>query len=375
MHRRDAIQRVVAAGAAVAFPAFAQTSGALVLGQSAPLTGPAGQLGLQMQAGARIFFNALNAQGGVNGTQVELRVADDGYEPARCKANTEKFIKDDVFGLFGYVGTPTCLAAMPLVVDAKMPFFGPVTGAEALRDPFHKTVFHLRASYFDETALIVKQLTVLGLTRIAVFYQDDAYGKAGLEGMTRALKGKNLTPVALGTVERNTENVAQAVRDIVPTMPEAVVQISAYKSCAAFIRSARKAGYGGQFLNVSFVGTQALEDELGKEANGIMVTQVVPFPFSTTAPITRDYLDAVRKAGDGAQPNYSSMEGFLAAKVLTEGLKRAGRNPTRESLVAGLESIQNLDVGGFTVKYGPKNHVASNFVELSMLTGDGKVRR
>ncbi len=374
MNRRDAIRRVAAAGASLALPAFAQNN-RIVLGQSAALSGPAAQLGLQMNAGARIFFNAVNAQGGINGNTIELRATDDGYEPDRCKANTEKFIKDDVFGLFGYVGTPTCLAALPLVVDAKMPFFGPFTGAEALRDPFHKTVFHLRASYYDETALIVKQLTTLGLKKIAVFYQNDAYGKAGLEGVTRALKALNLAPVALGTVERNTVDVAQAVKDIAPKMPEAVVQISAYKSCAAFIRAARKAGYGGTFFNVSFVGTQALADELGKEANGIMVSQVMPFPFSTTTSISREYLEAVRKAGGDTKPNYSSMEGYLAAKVLTEGLKRAGRSPTRETLISGLESIQSADFGGFSVRFGPREHVASRFVDLSMLTEDGKIRR
>jgi ABC-type branched-subunit amino acid transport system substrate-binding protein len=158
-------------------------------------------------------------------------------------------------------------------------------------------------------------------------------------------------------------------------MPDAVVQISAYKSCAAFIREARKAGYGGTFFNVSFVGTQALADELGKEGRGIMVSQVMPFPFSTTTGIAREYLDAVARAGGDAQPNYSSMEGYLAAKVLTEGFRRAGRNPTRESLVSGLESIQNVSFGGFSVEFGPRDHVASRFVDLSMLTEDGKVRR
>jgi len=280
MKRRDAIKRLAAPCAMLALPALAQTS-RIVLGQSAAFTGPAAQLGIQMNMGGRIYFNGLNASGGVNGHTVELRTLDDGYEPDRCKANTEKFIKDDVFGLFGYVGTPTGLAALPLVVDAKIPFFGPFTGAEALRDPFHKSVFHLRASYYDETGLIVRHLTSLGLTRIAVFYQNDAYGKAGLEGVTRALKARDLVPVALGTVERNTVDVARAVKDIASKMPDAVVQISAYKSCAAFIREARKAGYGGMFLNVSFVGTQALADELGKEGLGIMVSQVMPFPFST----------------------------------------------------------------------------------------------
>src|SRR5260221_4624359 len=193
MNRRDAIRRVAATAATLALPTWAQSGNRYVLGQSCALTGPAAQLGLQMNAGARIYFNALNGAGGINGATIELRAADDGYEPDRCKANTEKFVQDDVFALFGYVGTPTCLAALPLVVDARMPFFVPVTGPEALRDPFHKTVFHLRASYYDETALIVRQLTLLGLKKIAVFYQNDAYGKAGLESGTRALKTQKLT--------------------------------------------------------------------------------------------------------------------------------------------------------------------------------------
>jgi ABC-type branched-subunit amino acid transport system substrate-binding protein len=275
MKRRDLIKRLAAPCALVAMPSLAALAppNRIVLGQSAAFTGNAAQLGIQMNIGARIFFNALNAAGGVNGNTVELRTLDDGYEPERCKVNTEQFIKDDVFGLFGYVGTPTSLAALPLVVDAKVPFFGPFTGAEALRDPFHRSVFHLRASYFDETRLIVNNLTQLGLKKIAVFYQNDAYGKAGLEGVTRALKAQDLAPVALGTVERNSIDVASAVKDITPKMPDAVVQISAYKSCAAFIRGARKAGYGGTFLNVSFVGTQALADELDHHADLTRVPQ------------------------------------------------------------------------------------------------------
>ena len=374
MNRRDAIRQFAATTAALAFPALAQ-SGRIVLGQSAAFSGPAAQLGIQMNKGARIYFDALNARGGINGASIELRTLDDGYEPERCKANTEQFIKDDVFALFGYVGTPTCLAALPLVNAAKIPFFGPFTGAEALRDPFNKSIFHLRASYYDETALIVKQLTSLGLTRIAVFHQNDAYGKAGLEGVKRALKPLNLEPVALGTVERNTVNVAQAAQDILAKRPDAVVQISAYRSCAAFIREARKSGYGGTFYNVSFVGTQALADELGRESLGIMVSQVMPFPFSTTTPISREYLEAVRLSGPDAQPNYSSMEGYLAAKVFAEGLRRAGRAPGRDALINGLETIQNVSFGGFNVDFGGRDHVASSYVDLSMLTVDGKVRR
>ena len=374
MKRRSLITRIAAGATSLALPAWAQQRG-IVIGQSAAFTGPAAQLGIQMNAGAKIYFDALNANGGVNGQPVDLRTLDDGYEPDRCKANTEKFIKDDVFGLLAYVGTPTCAAALPLVNEAKIPFFGPFTGAEILRDPFSKSVFHLRASYYDETELIVKQLTSLGLNKIAVFYQNDAYGKAGLEGTIRALKRRNLVPAAQGTVERNTVDVAKSIADILPAQPNAVVQISAYKSCAAFIRAARKAGFGGTIFNVSFVGTQALADELGPQGNGIMVSQVMPFPYSPTLAITREYLDAVKRAGGEAKPNYSSMEGYLAAKVFTEGLRRAGRNPSRDALVNALESIQRADFGGFNVDFSSRDHVASSFVDLSMLTGDGRVRR
>jgi branched-chain amino acid transport system substrate-binding protein len=374
MHRRTLLAGLAASSLALARPVQAQ-SGRIVLGQSCALTGAAAQLGIQMQAGAKLFFDALNARGGVNGQAIELRTLDDGYEPERCKANTEKFIRDEVFALFGYVGTPTALAALPLVNEAKIPFIGPFTGAQALREPFSRYVFHVRASYFDETALIVKQLTALGLKKIAVFRQNDSYGQAGLDGVQRALKAQNLEPVAVGLVERNSVDVAAAVAAIVPKQPDAVVQISAYKSCAAFIRAARKAGYGSTFYNVSFVGTQALADELGKEANGVMVSQVMPFPFNGTTPISREYLDAVAKAGGGARPNYSSMEGYVAAKVLAEGLRLAGRGPSRDSLITGLESLQAWDLGGLRVSFGPNDHVASHLVDLTMLTEDGRVRR
>ncbi|MDP9892106.1 ABC-type branched-subunit amino acid transport system substrate-binding protein [Variovorax boronicumulans] len=352
--------------------AQAQTEAPLVLGQSAPFTGPAAQLGIQFHQGAKVFLDQYNAQSGRR--NVVIKNLDDGYEPDRCAANTQKLIDEDVFALFGYIGTPTSLAALPLAVKDKVPFIAPFTGAMSLREPFQKNVFHLRASYNDETALMVKQLTHLGLKKIAVFYQNDAYGKAGLDGVTLALSQLDLKPVAMATVERNSADVAQAVKSIVGAKPDAVVQVGAYKACAAFIREARKASYGGTFINLSFVGTQALADELGKEAAGVMVTQVVPSPYNPANAITREFVDAVRKAGGGASANFSSMEGYLAAKVLTEGLRKASGKLTRDSLVTGLESIDRQQFGGFEVSFSAKNHVGSKFVELSMLTGDGRVR-
>jgi ABC-type branched-subunit amino acid transport system substrate-binding protein len=375
IHRRDWLRRAAAlAGASIGFPALAQSDTRIVLGQSAAFSGPAAQLGIQMNAGARLYFDRINAAGGVNGRQIELRTLDDGYEPDRCKANTAQFIQDEVFALFGYVGTPTSLAALPLVNEAQIPFFGPFTGAEGLRDPLSRWVFHVRASYFDETAAIVKQLTTIGLKKIAVFRQDDSYGQAGFDGVARALKAQGLEPHAVGTVKRNTVDVAAAVEAIVSKKPDAVVQISAYKSCAAFIRAARAAGYGGSFFNVSFVGTRALADELGADARGVMISQVMPSPYSAALPISREYLEAV-KARPEAAPNYSSIEGYVAARVLVEGLKRAGRSLNRAALVAALESIEDMSVGGFRVNYGARRHVGSTFVDLTMLDAEGRLRR
>jgi branched-chain amino acid transport system substrate-binding protein len=374
MKRRTVLTRFAAASTAVAMPAFAQFDRRIVLGQSCAFSGPAAQLGIQMNRGAKLYFDSVNAAGGVNGAQIELRTMDDMYEPDKCKANTEALIKDDVFALFGYVGTPTSLAALPLVNQHKMPFLGPFTGAEALRDPFSRYVFHVRASYYDETAAIVKQLTTLGLKKVAVFRQNDSYGQAGLDGVVRALKAHQLEPVAVGLVERNTVAVTAAVQAIVPKSPDAIVQISAYKSCAAFIREARKAGFGGTFYNVSFVGTQALADELGTDARGVAVSQVMPFPFQPKSPIAREFLAAVQRGGADYKANYSSIEGYAAAKVLVEGLRRAGKGANREALINALESIQSFDLGGLMVNYGPRSHVASRFVDLTMLTAYGNVR-
>ena len=369
---RRQLARMAAASAVAGVGLARAQDSRIVLGQSAAFSGPAMQLGTQFHAGARLWFDQLNAKGGVGGRQVEIRHLDDGYEPDRCVANTEKLIKDEVFALFGYIGTPTSLAALPLATSARVPFIAPFTGAMGLREPFKREAFHLRASYDDETALIVKQLIELSQNRIGVFYQNDAYGKAGLSGVTKALAARQLKPVAEGTVERNSEDVAAAVAKLAKSGAQAIVQIGAYKACAAFIRQAKQAGYGGNFYNVSFVGTQALADELGKDGAGVVVSQVVPSPYNPARPVSREFVAAAKQQGR-VQANLSSMEGYLAAKLFTEGLKRAGGKPTREALIAALESI-NEDFGGYRVSFGPGNHVASKFVELSMLTGDGRVR-
>jgi ABC-type branched-subunit amino acid transport system substrate-binding protein len=376
LQRRRLIQAAVGLGVArLGIPAWAQAGNKIVLGQSAAFTGPASALGEQFRKGASLLFDRVNAKGGVGGRTVELQSLDDGYEPDRCSANTKKLIDSGVFALFGYIGTPTSIAALPLATQAQVPFIAPFTGAEALRTPFNRYAFHVRASYFNETAEIVKQLTAVGMKNIGVFYQNDSYGKAGLEGVTRALKPLELKPAGLGTVERNTVEVDEAVKAILASKPDAIVQISAYKSCAAFIRAARKAGFGGTFYNVSFVGTQALAKELGADARGVVVSQVMPFPFTASSAISGEYLAAGHAvAGDKFDPNYSSMEGYVAAKTIVEGLRRAGTKPTVDSLIAGLESMHEFNLGGFIIDFNAQKHAASRYVDLTILSADGRVR-
>jgi ABC-type branched-subunit amino acid transport system substrate-binding protein len=363
------------AGAAIAPAVRAEpglTDRQILVGQFAAFSGPAAQLGQRLQVGIEAYFKLVNAQGGVFGRQLKLVTRDDGYEPERAKTAVRTLIEQDkVFALIGSVGTPTGIAATPILVEAKVPLVGMFTGAEALRVPFNRYVFHVRASYFDETERMVQHLTSLGLSKIAVFYQNDAYGKAGLEGVERALAKRQLKPVARATVERNTVDVQKALDALLPGQPDSIVQIGAYKACAAFIRQARARGFGGQFFNVSFVGSKALADELGDLGAGIVITQVVPFPYSGSIGIVREYQKVMAQAGH-KDIDFSSLEGYLDAKVFVEGLRRAGRNPTRDGLIAGLESIHDWDMGGFSVRYGPQNHVGSSFVEVTTIGRDGR---
>lgn len=353
-----------------------EATGPIVLGQSCALTGASAQLGTQFSQGAKLYFDQLNSQGGIGRRLIELRTLDDGYEPERCVANTQKFLADNVMALFGYLGTPTSMAALPLLQKAKVPLIAPLTGSAVLRDPkLAQTVFNLRASYADETALMVKQLVSLGLKKIAVFYQNDAYGQSGLDGVTQALQSQGLKPVGAATVERNSQDVAKAIKTLMPLGADVIVQVGTYAASAAFVRAARQAGYGGQFYNVSFVGTSALAQALGKEAEGVVVTQVVPSPFKTSHPLAREFQAALQKNGAALQPNYSSMEGYLAARVVGEALKSAAAagRLQRDGLVAALEALNGQQVAGFPIAFRPQAG-KPGFVELSMLTSDGKAR-
>jgi branched-chain amino acid transport system substrate-binding protein len=347
----------------------------IVLGQSAVFSGPAAQLGIQMRNGIKAYFDYVNATGGVNGRKLELVTEDDQYEPKVAPVATKKLIEEHkVFALMGYVGTPTGVAHVPVATQAKVPLVGMFTGAEALRVPFNRYVFHVRASYYDETEKIVEQVVSTGGKNIAVFYQNDAYGTAGLKGVEIAMAKRNLKIAALGTVERNTVAVDAAVKTISAAKPDAVVMISAYTSIAAFVRAMQKQGSGATFYNVSFVGSAALANALGKDGVGVAISQVVPFPWATGVPVVKEYQQLAKKAGF-TDYNFGALEGFLTAKVMVEGLKRTGKNLTREGFIDAMEKMNDVDLGGFFVGYSPKSHIGSKFVDLTIISRDNKFLR
>jgi len=363
--------------ALLSFPAFGQVPGvtakSILLGQSAAFSGPAAQLGIQMNIGTKAYLDHINARGGVYGRKIALKTRDDQYEANLCADATTKLIEEDkVFALISYVGTPTTAAAMPIITNAKVPLVGPFTGAELLRTPVNRYIFNVRASYYDETEKIVDLLVSNGNTNIAVFYQDDNYGLAGLKGVEIAMAKRNLKISALGKVERNTIKVEDAVKSINAARPGGVVMISAYTSVAEFVRQMKKAGSITQFYNVSFVGSKALADALKDEGYGITISQVVPFPWTSSGVrVVKEYQEIMTKAGS-TDFNFSSLEGLIVAKVMVEGLKRAGKDLTREKLIEALEGMNNVDLGEFVVSFSPTNHSGSKYVNLTMIGRGGK---
>lgn len=377
--RRRLVQLTCSACAAsLAGPAWARGPGEvpLVLGQSVPLTGPTAHLGRHYVQGAQLAFDQVNAAGGIARRAIELRIQDDGYEADRCADNTRRFIQDDVFALFGYVGTPTSLAAMPLALGARVPFVAPRTGAQAVREPLHRPVFVIRASYREELALIVSSLRARGVRRVALLRQGDSYGDAGLDGLTRALAAQGLGLLGQASIERNSLDVSAAVRALAPLRPEAIVLVCTYQAATAFVRAVRKAGFAGLFAAVSFVGTQDMIDTLGRDGAGLMISQVMPSPYVNVHPLAVQFRAAAHRAGGRVALTYSSIEGYLAGSVLVAGLQEALRRGrlSREGLIEGLEALGRREIAGFPIELGSASHVASHFVELSTLVGDGTLR-
>lgn len=377
------LQRLFAA-AVLAFSAAATaepgvSDSTILLGMSSPFSGPNGAYGQEMRQTIQTYFEQVNKNGGINGRKLELVALDDGYETDRTVANTKTLINEkQVFALLAYYGSsPTTEAMNSVFGPAKVPLVGTISGAGTLREPVSanpnsRYMFHIRASYADETESIVNQLVSLGLKNIAVFYQNDGFGKSGLEGVASALKKHGLSPSATGTVERNSLDVSKAVESIGKAHPQAVIMVTLYKPTTAFVKAMKAANQNPMFMTLSPVGTEQLIQELGADTRGIGISQVVPYPWNDIVPIVRDYQKLL---GKQKAYSYYGMEGYLMARVMVEGLKRAGRDLTREKLISSLEGLNNMDFGGYRVNYGSSARQGSRFVELTVVGPGGKILR
>ena len=348
----------------------------IVFGQAAVLEGPAAALGLGMRLGIKAAFDEVNAKGGVHGRKLELVSLDDGYDPDRSVAQTKKLIEEEkVFALIGAVGTPTTTATVPIARAAKVPFIGPFTGAQFLRDSTLGNVINVRAGYAAEAEAWVKHLTEdLNIKDIAIFYQDDSFGRSGLDGVKKALARREMELVAEGTFERNTVAVKTALVALRRAEPEAVVMVGPYKPCAEFIKLARKSNFNPVFVNISFVGASALAQELGPDGEGVIVSQVVPFPWDTSVKAVAEYQAAIKALDRKADPDFVSLEGYLAGRLAIEALSNAGSSPTRIAMIEIIKKIGRFDIGGLTMTFGPQKNEGLDQVFLTVIQRDGSFK-
>lgn len=373
----------LSAACAVAFtlivPAAAEdgvTAQSLVFGQVAALDGPTAALGQGMRRGILAAFDEANRHGGVNGRVLKLTSIDDGYEPERSIVATKKLIEEDkVFALIGAVGTPTSKATQPIATAAGVPFIGAFTGAAFLRDSSLANVINIRASYDAETEAWIAHLTDdLKIKKIAVFYQDDAFGNAGLEGVRAAMKKRGLEPAAEASYERNTIAVKTALLALKREAPEAVVMIGAYKPCAEFIRLSHKVEFSPLFVNISFVGATALAKELGPDGKGVIVSQVVPFPWDASLPVVAQYQAALQADDPKAAIDFVSLEGYLVGRLAVAALEKAGAEPTRDSFVKAVKDAGRFDLGGLVMTFGAHKNAGLDAVFMTVIQADGSFK-
>jgi len=376
--RRGSFAAAIALGATIlGQPALAEdgvTADTITFGQAAVLEGPASALGLGMQKGLNAAFDEINAKGGVHGRKIKLISVNDGYEPDRAIAATKKLIEEDkVFALIGPGGPPTSAAAQPIATAAKVPFIGAFTGAGFLRNPKLENVINVRASYDAETEAWVKHLTEdLKVSKIAIFYQDDAYGRAGLSGLKKAMEKRKMEILAEATYERNTVAVKTALLTLKRAEPEAVVIVGAYKPVAEFIKLSRKTGFNPVFVNISFVGADALAKELGPDGKGVIVSQVVPFPGDTSLKVVADYHAAIKAAG--GVPEFVSLEGYLVGRLAIAALDKVGKDVTREGLLKAIRETGKFDIGGLPMTFSADKNEGLDKVFMTIIEADGSFK-
>ena len=376
---RKALPVVIAALLATGASAFAEegvSADKVVFGQATALEGPASALGQGMKLGLEAAFAEINKAGGVKGRKLELKSVDDGYEPSKSIEVVKKLLEEDkVFAVAGAVGTPTSAATQPIATAAGAPFIGAFTGAEFLREPYKPLVMNIRASYFQETEAMVEHLTKdIGASKIAIMYQDDAFGQAGLAGVKKALDKRQMQLAGEGTFERNTLAVKAALLAIRKAQPDAVIMISPYKPAAEFIKLARQIKLDATFVNISFVGSDALAKELGPAGAGVVITQVVPFPNDAAIPVVGRYQAALKASAPDVQPGFVSLEGYLVGRAIIAVLEKVSGDLTRQAVVEAVQKAGTIDLGGFKLAYSSSSNRGSDQVFLTVIQADGSIK-
>ena len=347
----------------------------ILFGQTAAFSGPAAALGIGMRDGILAAFEEKNRAGGVHNRQLLVKSLDDTYEPELAIENAQRLIdQDGVFALIGSVGTPTSRSTAPVALAAGVPLVGPFTGAAILRDASFPNIVNLRASYAQEAEAMVQRLFgEQGNSRIAVVYQDDSFGRTGYEGVLSALARRNLEPVSVGLYTRNTLAVKTAFLDVAAGNPDAIIVIGPYQPTARLVELADKLDLQVQFMAISFVGTNALADQLGPLGEGVQITQVVPFPTDAQLPITAQYLQALADHDPAVQPGFVSFEGYLAGRMTIAALELCGPELDRECFLASLPNNGPIDLGGFALEFGSGDNQGSDAVFLTVINSDGRV--
>ena len=344
--------------------------------QSTALTGPLGDLGSAMHQGAMAAFALVNARGGVHGRPIALTTLDDGYEVARFVANIDDLLaRPECFALFNCMGTAMVEAILPKVLETGVPLFAPFTGGQLARAKGARNVFNIRASYAEEAEQVVRHLSTLGTTRIALVYQNNSFGQDVLAGVQQIMALLKLPPASTATVQDDASDALAAAQKLAATRADAVIVGLAGKPALHFVQHFRPLGRGVSVYGLSVLGTSANIKALGAEAPGIAITQVMPLPTSVVVPVVRDFQQAWKAFGASAEPSHLALEGYINARVFVEALQRAGKDPSRSAFIDATWSLKNIDLGGFQISANPSMRSASRFVELTMVGRDGRLIR
>ena len=341
----------------------------IVLGQSLGITGPLAQMAPDIVNGGKVYFDAINATGGIYGRKIRTVVLDDGYDPARTLKTTRQLIDDDkAFALYNLTGTANVAAILPMLTKEAqpVPLVGPFTGAEGIRNPRMDNVFHVRASYEDELEKLVEHLTTVGIKRLGVLWINNGMGKDGMAGIEKAMKKHGVASYSSVSIQPDGSDADKAIASLREKQPAAIIMITTGTATVSFIKGFNKVQKGMRFYALSVMGTQSALKALGPDGIGVVVTTVVPFPWSNSNALAKEYQSAMCKAGYD-NLSFLGFEAYINAKVIAEAIRRAGKDLTRAKFNSSLESMRDLNLGGFHLSFNKNQHQGTRFVELAII--------